>query len=130
MYAIHYRGGKRLSAVSYNFAVVSVNTVGWLSETDLLRAATAVACGSGHPAARALLRESDIRVVHVVEALNCERLPDGSAGVVAGSRVLLGGPELLLEQGIDLSGLPPIAVDGAMLFAAIDGRFAGVLQLG
>ena len=100
-----------------------------MSETDLLRSVTAVACGCGHPAAVALLRESDVRVVHVVDALNCERAAAGAAGVVAGSRVLLGAPEFLLEHGVDLAGVPPLEVRDGMLFAAVDGRFAGIVAL-
>ena len=54
----------------------------------------------------------------------------GAAGVVAGSMVLLGSPDFLIDHGVDLAGLPPIAVDGSMLFLASDGRFAGIVRLG
>ncbi len=110
--------------------MASVLSVGWMSESDLLRGAAAVACGCGHPAAEELLRESDLRVVRVVDALNCEQRAGGAAGVVAGSRVLLGSPDFLMDHGVDLGGLPPIAVDDSMLFLASDGRFAGVVCLG
>ncbi len=101
-----------------------------MSESDLLRAATAVVCGCGHPASWTLMRTADLRVVQVVQALNCERLPSGgAAGVVAGSRVLLGTPEDLLDHGVDLSGVPPIPSDEHMLWVAVDGRFAGIVQL-
>lgn len=111
-------------------AMITVLPAGWMSESDLLRAAAAVACGAGHPAARALLREADVRVVRVLDARNCERHSSGhAAGVVAGSRVVLGSPEQLLEQGVDLSGVPPIASDERMLWVASDGRFAGIIAL-
>lgn len=110
--------------------MVTVLPAGWMSESDLLRAATAVACGSGHPAAAPLLREADVRIVRVLDAANCERLAlGGCAGVVAGSRVVVGSPEQLLEQGVDLSGVPPIASDERMLWVSSDGRFAGIIAL-
>ncbi|MFO0963613.1 MAG: hypothetical protein U0625_12025 [Phycisphaerales bacterium] len=110
--------------------MVSVLPVGWMSESDLLRAATAVACGAGHPAAAALLRAADLRVVRVVDARNCERAPSGGAvGVVAGSRILLGDPDLLLEHGVDLTGVPAMPVHDGMFFVASDGRFAGLVVL-
>jgi cation transport ATPase len=111
-------------------SVVTLLPVGWMSETDLLRSVTAVACGCGHPSAEALLREADVRIVHVVDALNCERTGAGAAGVVSGSRVLLGAPEFLLDHGVDLSALPPIELLDGMLFAAVDGRFAGIVTVG
>lgn len=121
----------RIFRDSYTSAfMVSLLPVGWMSESDLLRAATAVACGAGHPAAPELLRAADLRVVRLVEARNCERRPGGgAAGVVAGSRVLLGGPDYLLDHGVDLSGVPAMAVLDNMFFVSSDGRFAGIVQL-
>ncbi|MBL9140505.1 MAG: hypothetical protein JNK53_01445 [Phycisphaerae bacterium] len=110
--------------------MITVLPSGWMSESDLLRAATAVACGSGHPCAAGLLRAADVRMVRVLDAVNCERLADGSAaGVVAGSRVVVGSPEQLLHHGVDLSGVPPIASDERMLWVASDGRFAGIIAM-
>lgn len=109
--------------------MVTVLPVGWMSESDLLRSAAAVACGCGHPSAEALLREADVRIVRIVDAVNCERRPEGAAGVVSGSRVLLGSPEFLLGNGVDLSSVPPMPVADGMLFAAVDGRFAGLVRL-
>ena len=77
----------------------------------------------------ALLREADCRVVRVVDALNCERRADGAAGVVAGSRILLGSPEYLLDHDVDLSGIPPMEIDWSMLLVAADGRFAGIVRV-
>ena len=111
--------------------MVSVLPVGWMSESDLLRAVAAVACGAGHAMAPDLLREADVRVVRVVDGLNCERLPGGGvAGVVSGSRVVMGSPELLLDHGVDLSAVPPMETHDGMFFVAVDGRFAGLLLLG
>jgi cation transport ATPase len=110
--------------------MVTILPAGWMSESDLLRATAAVACGSGHPAAWLLLKAADVRVVQIVDAVNCERLSAfGAAGVVAGSRVVVGSPEQLLELGVDLSAVPPIASDEHMLWVASDGRFAGIVVL-
>lgn len=109
--------------------MVSVLTVGWMSESDVLRSAAAVACGCGHPAAEHLLREADARVLVVVDALNCELLASGGAGVVAGSRILLGSPDHLERHGVVLEGLPPFEVLDDMLFVAADGRLAGLVQV-
>jgi Cd2+/Zn2+-exporting ATPase len=100
-----------------------------MSEGDLLRAATAVAGGSGHPAAEELFREASARSVRLVPAVNCDRPGGGAAGVVAGSRVLLGSPEFLLDQCVDLSAAPPMETDWTTLFVAVDGRFAGVVRV-
>lgn len=109
--------------------MVSVHPAAWLSEVDLLRAASAVAGGAGHPAAEELFREASARGIRAVPARNCDRFGGGAAGVVAGSRVLLGSPELLLEQGVDLSAVPPMETDWTTLFVAVDGRFAGVVRV-
>ena len=50
-------------------------------------------------------------------------------GVVAGSRFLVGSPEVLLDHGVDLAGVPPMETNDAMLFVAVDGRFAGLVIL-
>jgi cation transport ATPase len=109
--------------------VITVLPVGWMSENDLLRAVSAVACGSGHPAAEELLREADVRVIRVVDAVNCERVGAGAVGVVAGSRVLMGSPEFLLEHEVELSPIVPMAVSDGMFLVAIDGRFAGMMLM-
>lgn len=129
-YTVYTSGCKLVSRVSYTSIVITVLTVGWMSENDLLRAVVAVACGSEHPAAEDLLREAGVRVIRVVDAVNCERAGVGAVGVVAGSRVLLGSPEFLLEHGVDLSPVAPLAASDDMLLAAIDGRFAGMVLMG
>jgi cation transport ATPase len=102
--------------------------IGWMSESDLLRAAAAVACGAGHPGAGALLREADMRALRVVDAVNCERSAcGGAAGVVSGSRVLLGGPEWLLAHGVDLTALGAVGLPDGAAMVASDGRLAGVV---
>jgi cation transport ATPase len=101
-----------------------------MSEADLLRAATAVACAAGHPAARALLAEADVRMVGVVDAVNGERSPCGGvAGVMSGSRIVAGGPEWLLAQGVDLSRAGAAPQHDGWMWIAADGRFAGWVGL-
>lgn len=110
---------------------VQVQPIGWMSEADLLRAATAVACSAGHPAAHALLAEADLRMVAVVDAVNCERSSCGGvAGVVSGSRIVAGGPEWLLGQGVDLSRAAAVPQRDGWIWVAADGRFAGWVGLG
>ena len=102
--------------------------IGWMSESDLLRAAAAVACGAGHPGAEALLREADLRALRVVDAVNCERSAcGGAAGVVSGSRILVGGPEWMLAHGVDLSALGAVALPDGAVMVASGGRLAGVV---
>ena len=99
-----------------------------MSESDLLRGAAAVACGAGHPGSAALLREADVRALRVVDAVNCERSTCGGvAGVVSGSRILVGDPQWLRSHGVSLpaAGLSRLP-EGAILVAS-DGRLAGVL---
>ena len=61
--------------------------------------------------------------------VNCECIGVGAVGVVAGSRVLLGSPEFLLEHGVELSPIVPMAVSDGMFLVAIDGRFAGMMLM-
>jgi cation transport ATPase len=68
-------------------------------------------------------------VIRVVDAVNCERVGAGAVGVVAGSRVLMGSPEFLLEHGVELSPIVPMAVSDGMFLVAIDGRFAGMVLM-
>jgi cation transport ATPase len=108
--------------------VVTVLSLGWMSESDLLRAATAVACGAGHPGAAALLREADMRALRVVDAVNCELAACGGvAGVVSGSRILVGGPEWLRSHGVALPAVGLSRLPEGALLVASDGRLAGVL---
>ena len=128
-YTVYTSDRKVSFLVSYTSPVITVLPVGWMSENDLLRAVAAVACGSGHPAAEELLREADVRVIRVVDAVNCESTGASAVGVVAGSRVLLGSPEFLIEHGVDLSPVVPTEASDGMLLVAIDGRFAGVILM-
>lgn len=108
--------------------MITVIPSGWMSESDMLRAATAVACGAGHPWARALLGAADLRLVRVLDAANCELLADGAAGVVGGSRILLGSAEQLRALGVEAGASACASVgEHNALCVASDGRFAGVI---
>lgn len=116
--------------------MITVIPSGWMSESDLLRAATAVACGAGHPLAVELLCAADVRLVRVLDASNCELLASGAAGVVGGSRIVLGTAEQLRALDVEVEVGANVGVRGhagvgepSALCVASDGRFAGVILI-
>jgi Cu+-exporting ATPase len=116
-------------------AVTAIKTVLGQDEAELLRLAASLERGSEHPLADAVLRAAKDRGLSLSEATDFDSpVGRGVAGVVDGMKVLLGGAPLMAEQGVDLTSLQKEAEvlreDGTtVVFAAIDGRLAGVLGI-
>ena len=116
-------------------AVTAIKTVAGMDEGELLRLAASLERGSEHPLADAILRAAKDRGLSLSEAADFDSpVGRGVIGVVEAKKVVLGGAPLMTEQGIDLSPLQADAEalrqDGTTaVFAAIDGRLAGVLGI-
>ena len=114
-------------------AVTDIAAVPGVDEAELLRLAASLERGSEHPLADAILRAAKDRGLTLSEASDFDSpVGKGVLGMVDGKRVLLGGVRLMAEQGIDPASLEGPAermrAEGATaIFAAIDGRLAGVL---
>ncbi len=116
-------------------AVVAVRAAPGVDEAELLHLAASLERGSEHPLADAILRAAAERGLAVSEASGFQSPAGrGVLGVVDGKSVLLGGPGLMAEHGVDLSlqaaDAEALRREGAtVVFAAVDGRPAGLIAI-
>ena len=116
-------------------AVTAIKTVAGIDEGELLRLAASLERGSEHPLADAVLRAAKARGLTLSEAADFDSpVGRGVTGKVDGKTIVLGGAPFMAERGIDLGPLQADAEalrqDGTTaVFAAIDGRLAGVLGI-
>ena len=116
-------------------AVTAIKTVAGVDEGELLRLAASLERGSEHPLADAVLRAAKDRGLSLSEAADFDSpVGRGVIGMVDGKKIVLGGAPLMAEQGVDLTALlaqaEALRQDGTTaVFAAIDGRLAGVLGI-
>jgi Cu+-exporting ATPase len=116
-------------------AVTALEVAPGVDPTELLRLAASLERGSEHPLAAAILSAARERDIALSEAQDFDSpVGKGVIGVVAGKRVILGGGALMTDHGVDVGPLgaeaEAIRRDGATaVFAAIDGRLAGVLAI-
>ena len=115
--------------------LVEVGAVAPFDEADVLRLAAALEQASEHPLAAAIVAGARERHVAIPAAGGFESFTGrGVAGSVEGRRVLLGNAALLRAHGLDAAAF---AVDAdaqrrqgrTLMFAAVDGRPAGVLAV-
>ena len=116
-------------------AVTTMKSVLGQNDSELLRLAASLERGSEHPLADAILRAAKDRGLSLSEASGFDApVGRGVIGIVDGKKVVLGGAPLMAEQGVDIAALEKEAEalreDGTTaVFAAIDGRLAGVLGI-
>ncbi len=116
-------------------AVTGIETVDGVDEAELLRLAAGLERSSEHPLGEAIVRAAKDRGLVLGQANDFDSpVGRGVTGTIEGRRVALGGAPLMADQGVDLSSLQARAEtmrqDGATaVFAAIDGRLAGVLAV-
>jgi len=106
--------------------VVSMQPVSPLTKEQLLSAVAAVERLSEHPLGEAIVRAADAGHLKGTAEQFTSVTGKGVKGVVQGRWVLAGTLAFLNEEGIDTTGL---SAQGAAVFAAIDGKAAGVIEV-
>jgi Cu+-exporting ATPase len=113
----------------------AVEVASGANEAELLRLASGLERASEHPLAAAIVRGAEGRGIQPAHAESFEsRTGAGVVGRVEGHALALGNRRLLEELGVKAEGLNESAeafrADGAtVLFAAIDGKAAGLLAV-
>ncbi|MES1973810.1 MAG: heavy metal translocating P-type ATPase [Pseudomonadota bacterium] len=116
-------------------SVTAIVAADGFGEDDLLRLAAGVERASEHPLARAIVAAAEGRGIALPEVADFDSpTGKGALGTVEGRRVLLGNAAFLAEHGVDAAPFAArgdaLRADGATaIFAAIDGRVAGVLAI-
>jgi P-type Cu+ transporter len=116
-------------------SVTAIRTAEGFTEDEVLRLAASVERASEHPLARAVVMAATAKglALSTVEDFDAPT-GKGARGRVEGRLVLLGAAAFLKEQGVDAAPLADQAdalrSEGATaIFAAVDGRLAGVLAI-
>ncbi|HEX6961908.1 MAG TPA: heavy metal translocating P-type ATPase [Lacipirellula sp.] len=113
--------------------LVSVAPLGEWTETELLRYAAGLEQSSEHPLAAAIVQGAKDRKIEIPTANEFQSTTGGGvSGLVAGQRIGVGNQTFVATQGDFPSSLEQEAEalrrDGqTVMFAAIDGRVAGML---
>ena len=115
--------------------LMSIVTAGGIDESELLRLAASVERSSEHPLAQAILNEAKARGLAAGEVSGfAPASGKGASGTIGGKTVALGNALLMAELNIATHELDAAAEaarqNGATaIFAAIDGRAAGVIAI-
>lgn len=115
--------------------LVAVETVGAMTEDELLRLAAALERASEHPLAAAILSGAGARDLELPPVTGFHsQTGRGVTGSVAGRLVVLGNEAQLAESGIGLGTLADRAAarraqGETVLFAAVDGQAAGLIAV-
>ncbi len=101
-------------------------------EAEILRLAASVEADSEHPLARAIVAGAGSRGIEALPATEFEALPGlGARATVDGRQVVVGGPRLLAEAG--LQPMPEVETwaraGRTVLHVVSDGRVAGALAV-
>jgi P-type Cu2+ transporter len=99
-------------------------------DPELLRLAAAVEADSEHPLARAIVDGAARRGLDVPRASGFEAMAGrGARASVNGREVLVGGPRLLEERGLEpFAGTEQWAAEGrSVLYVVVDGKVAGAV---
>ena len=104
------------------------------SESEVLRLAAGLELASEHPLAAAIVAGAKMRELSLPSVSGFQSMTGhGVIGTVEGHQVVLGNASLLREHGVqvaDANAAERLRNEGqTVLFAAIDGRFAGLLSV-
>ncbi|HEX5726527.1 MAG TPA: heavy metal translocating P-type ATPase [Longimicrobiaceae bacterium] len=117
-------------------ALTDVWPAGDVSADELLRLAAAAERGSEHPVGEAVVAGARARGIALAEAAGFRALAGhGVEATVEGRAVLLGTPRLMRERGVAVDAAAAARADALAgegktpVFAAVDGRLAGVLAV-
>jgi Cu+-exporting ATPase len=106
-----------------------------VSDEELLRLAASAERGSEHPLGEAIVRAASERGIKLRDASGFKAVAGhGVEAKVGGHHLLLGNLKLMNERGVALNGFETraaaLALEGKTpMYAAIDGRLAGILSV-
>jgi len=112
--------------------VVRMESLGGLSEEEMLRLAAALERGSEHPLAGAVIRAAEERKIKLPSVESLEAVSGrGVVGMVNGHEVVVGNLGLMRNKGIavDADGARETQAGSSVLWVAIDGRLAATLTV-
>jgi Cu+-exporting ATPase len=115
--------------------LVAVSPLEGLDEAELLRLAGSLERGSEHPLATAVVAAAEARGIALTGPSDVRSVTGkGIVGKVGGRTVALGNAALLAAEGVDAAALTAGAEERrregqTILYAAVDGRAAGVLAV-
>jgi Cu+-exporting ATPase len=113
--------------------LVGVETANGFDEADVLRLAAALERGSEHPLAAAIVEGAEERKLDLPASSDFQsHTGKGVTGIADARKVALGNAALMLELGIEPSGLEARADEhrgqgAGVMFIAIDGQLAGII---
>jgi Cu+-exporting ATPase len=97
-------------------------------EAGLLRLAASLERGSEHPLASAIVRGAEARGLTLTNAIDFESVTGmGVRATVDGAKVIVGNRKLMEDSGVDVT--TAAAEAGAVMFVAVNGKFAGLLTV-
>ena len=108
--------------------LVSVKPASGYDEPGLLRLAASLERGSEHPLASAIVQGAEERGLTLVPATDFESVTGmGVRATVDGAKVTVGNRKLMQDAGVDVTAAAAEA--GALMFVAVNGKFAGLLTV-
>ncbi len=116
-------------------ALTGVETTDGVDRDELLRLLASLERGSEHPLAEAIVKGAEAEGIALTEAEAFEaRTGAGVVGRVEGRAIALGSAALMAEISADPSVMEGAATERrdkgeTVMFAAIDGRFAGLISV-
>ncbi len=116
-------------------ALTDVVAADGMTEDELLRLTASAERGSEHPLGEAIVRGAAARQVKLADMANFNALAGhGIEAVVDGRRLLLGNLKLMRDRNLAFDGFEEraakLAAEGKTpMYAAVDGRFAGLLAV-
>lgn len=115
--------------------LVEARVVGGGEESRVLAMLAAAERGSEHPLAEAIIEGLEARSTERFRASSFESVTGkGIVATVEGSRVAIGSPRMMEDEGVDVARLAEAAdahrrEGGTAMFAAIDGELAALLAV-
>lgn len=114
-------------------AVIALKPAKGIEEDELLRIAASVERNSEHPLADAIVRIAGDRKLSLAQVENFDSpVGKGVEGTLDGKTVVIGGPAIMRERGVDVSQMQidaeALRRDGATaIFVGVDGAPAGLI---
>lgn len=111
--------------------IVSIETLGDITETELLRLAAALDQASKHPVAQAVVAAAKQRDLVLPVPTEVEEIPgEGVLGRVEGQAVIVGGNGFVAQRsGLGANAQPALSAGAVMVAVAVDGQMVGHLVM-